>query len=406
MARQTFKVTENTRVEIRNCAERVTVMGWDEPTIVVDGDARQEGDIIIVEKITRVAIRLPRALAVQIRECHADVRIEGMTGPVELDTLDGDVILRELAHVTVRALDGALVAKQVNTLTGAGTWDGDVALRGIEQLDVNEISGDASISNLGSAQIKMLGGDLVVRGVHGALTLGDVDGDVSVRDVTGALTIARVGDDFVASELRGMLDAPDIEGDAAITFAQVAAMKLRADGDIAIRLPEGANAEIELDALRGDLLVSGVVKVSEQDDSHFSGMLGTGGVKLQAESTRGDVALNAGGQDRVRIEARAEWGGEDWGAFGRRIAEEVRENVQRSLGNVRVEAHIARHREHRRPHRHMREHARTPEQAPTPANQPASSAPAEGSPERKALLDAIARGELSVDDAIRKLRGE
>lgn len=32
--------------------------------------------------------------------------------------------------------------------------------------------------------------------------------------------------------------------------------------------------------------------------------------------------------------------------------------------------------------------------------------PVAGSPERKAILDAIARGELSVDEAIRKLTGE
>jgi hypothetical protein len=43
---------------------------------------------------------------------------------------------------------------------------------------------------------------------------------------------------------------------------------------------------------------------------------------------------------------------------------------------------------------------------PEPPQEVKSSGPAAGSPERQAILDAIARGELSVDDAIRKIRGE
>jgi len=45
----------------------------------------------------------------------------------------------------------------------------------------------------------------------------------------------------------------------------------------------------------------------------------------------------------------------------------------------------------------------------TPTQEPVQAAPrgpAPGSPERQAILDAIARGEMNVDDAIKKLTGE
>ncbi len=400
MARQNFSVIENAQIDIRKCDDRVTVVGWDEAqTVAVDGEARQEGNTIFVQDLERVSVRVPRSATVLITDCDGDVRVEGVSGRVEMANV-GDVVLRELREVIARAVNGALVAKDVQSLTGQGTWDGDVALRGVEQMQVETIDGDASIGNLGTANIKTLDGDLAVRGVRGALTLGDVDGDVTVRELEGRLTIERVGGDFAASELRGVVDAQDVEGDAVLTFAQVAELKLRADGDVVIRLPEGSNAEIELDALRGDLMVSGAVKVIEQDDSHLRGTLGTGEVKMQAESTRGDLVFNGGTPERVRVEHREHWQGEDWGAFGRRIADEVRENVTRSLGNVRVEARVKRH--HRR---HERDHERARREEPVAAP-PQPRAPAEGSSERQAILDAIARGELSVDDAIRKLGGE
>ncbi|MBI5304244.1 MAG: DUF4097 family beta strand repeat protein [Chloroflexi bacterium] len=398
MPRQNFQVNENAHIEIRACEERVTVIGWDDAqTIAVDGEARQEGNTIFVEKLERVTLRVPRAATVLIRDCEADVRVEGLRGRVELASIEGDVVLRELQDVLARDLDGALVAKDVVSLKGEGTWDGDVALRGVEQLAADEIEGDASMGSLGTANIKTLGGDLAARGIRGALALGDVAGDVSLRDVAGQLSIERVGGDLAASDVRGALDAQDIEGDAVITFAQVAETKLRADGDVVIRLPEGANAEIELDALRGDLMVSGAVQVREQDDSHLRGTLGSGGVKIQAESTRGDLVLNAGEVERGRAERHEHWQGEDWGGFGRRIADEVRENVFRSLGNMRVQARVTRHREHRHG-RHAPDATREP--SPRPRG------PVAGSPERQAILDAISRGELSVDDAIKKLRGE
>jgi hypothetical protein len=400
MPRQTYSVRENVAIQIRACTDRLIVIGWDDArTVSTDGEARQDGDTLIVENQSRVTLRVPRAATVTISDCQADVRVENVNGNVALTNIEGDVVLRDVREARVRDLTGDLIAKDVTTLTGEGVWRDDVALRGVERLTVNEIDDDVSMGSIGTADIKTLRGDLSARDIRTALKVGDVEGDVIVRGLDGTLTIERVGEDFAVSDARGAVDAQDIAGDAVVSFARVAETKLRADGDVVLNLPADANAEIELDALRGDLMVRGAVQVIEQDENHLRGKIGSGEYKVQAESTRGDLSLTAGERD----EAHAEYGariGAEFADLGQRIAAEVRQNIQESLGNVHIKGRFGRHHFHaRREHRYRQE----PERA-SAQDQPRESA--QDAAERKAILDAIARGEISVNDAIRKLRGE
>ena len=369
---QKFNVSENARIEIRDCEDRVTVVGWDDAqTVAVDGAARQEGDTILIENEERVSVRVPRALTVTITHCKADVALRDLAGRVELDAIEGDVALNNLAGETlVRALEGDLDAREVASLKGEATWEGDVSARGVQRIDVN-----------------------------------DIDGDVSLRAI-GELKIAHVGGDLMASGVRGAVDALDVEGDAVISFDAAAETRLRADGDVVLNLPPDANAELELDAPRGDLTTRASVKMIERDGNHLRGTLGSGGPKIQVESTRGDLILRASGTrpeyagyaDRAKY---AEYAG--YGDMGRRIAEQVRESVQQSLehSGIRVRGwhrHFGFQFGGRRHHRESDRHEERAEQKPR--------GPAAGTPERQAILDAIARGELSVDEAINKLTGE
>ncbi len=79
MSQQTYNVSENVHIEVRNCHKRVTVIGWDDAQHVsVDCAARQEGDAIIVEDVDKVMVRVPRRAAVKIADTEADVRVEDL----------------------------------------------------------------------------------------------------------------------------------------------------------------------------------------------------------------------------------------------------------------------------------------------------------------------------------------
>src|SRR5450756_246238 len=206
---QKFNVSETPRVEIRGCAERVAVLGWDDArTVSVDGAARQEGDTIAIENLSRVNVRVPHAAAVTITQCDADVVVRDLSGRVELAEIDGDVALNNLTGETlVRDLEGDLVARDVASLKGEGTWEGDFVARGVKSIDANDIESDVNLSDVGEVTIKRAGDDLSARDVHGALTLDSVDGDVSIRAIDGELKIAHVDGDLIVSGSRGAVNA-------------------------------------------------------------------------------------------------------------------------------------------------------------------------------------------------------
>lgn len=467
MTQQTFTVSENARVEIRNCHNRVTIIGWDDAKrIGVDFAARQEGDKIVVENADKVLVRVPRHTAVLIADSEADVRAEDLDGHVELSHIGGDVSLRNLNGETfIRDLDGDLagrnlasltgegswegdvavnnaksfqapdiqgdlvmnnietasvdsvkgdvVAKSVRSLKGTGTWDGGAVLRGVDSAQLDSIDGDVNLSEMGTAKITSIDGDLNAFSLRDALALEQVKGDVNLRSIGGTVSLDHAGGDLIASDVRGGLTAMDVEGDAVVSYGQVAPLELRAEGDVVLNFPEKANADIELDAPHGDLVTHADLKAADEDEHHLRGTLGSGGTKIRAESTKGDLILRTGGAGRHHTHVHAgtqEFAemGEEFRDMGQRIAREVRESLRDSMRDsirnsvrgarpqIRIDKHMSRRR-----HAHDEERAediRVEEQKP--------HGPAAGSPERQAILDAIARGELNVDDAIKKLRGE
>jgi hypothetical protein len=85
--------------------------------------------------------------------------------------------------------------------------------------------------------------------------------------------------------------------------------------------------------------------------------------------------------------------------MGQAIAEEVRQSVRASLADLPMANQHRRHRFEIRTHDHGDDASAWKEST-------ATFKPALSETERKAILDAIGRGELSVDEGIKKLRGE
>ena len=390
---QKFNVTDTARVEIRACRNRLTIVGWDNANVVeTDCNARQDGNTIIIEREHKPSLRVPRNATILVDHLNGDMRIENLTGRIELVNIDGDAVLRELSGETIiREFDGNLAVRNAGSIKGEGKWDGDVSLRNIASIDAAEI-----------------------------------DGDVSIREVS-SVKIASVDGDFVAAGVNGSVNVDHIDGDAVISFEAIAETMLRAEGDVVVSLPPDANAELDLNAPEGDLMVRGAVKVIEQNENHLRGTIGAGGVKVQIESTDGDLIVRASGMPgqaehfgRMRDDMRREYEqmgreyvdmGREYAEMGRRIAEDVKQSVHESLGAMGLHrGHAQRRHDHPRHERHrvviMHKEGccdETPTQEPVQA---APRGPAPGSPERQAILDAIARGEMNVDDAIKKLTGE
>lgn len=403
MSQQTFDVAENIQIQVHECSERVTVVGWEDARrVLADAPGRLEGNVLYFENSERLSLRMPRQASLTISDCEADLSISDVSGSVALTDIEGDVVLRNLGEVIIRDLEGDLSARQVKSLRGEGAWEGDVALRAIaEPLVADHIEGDMSVGDIGGMTVESLGGDLAARGVRSTVALGRVSGDVNVRGVQGDLSAQHVDGDFIASGVQGAVDAQDIEGDAVVSVDETHGLDLRAEGDVVINLPSDGDADVELDALHGEVTHHGNIRILDRDENHLRGTLGKGGSRVQVESLRGDVIARTGAavpHADYESDLRAPFVemGKEYKDLGRQISEEVKQSVNASLGKWGIH--------HGRRHHHI--HASRQEETVEVEPEEPARGPAAGSPERQAILDAIARGELSVDEAIRRINGE
>ncbi|MEW6566672.1 MAG: hypothetical protein AB1449_00605 [Chloroflexota bacterium] len=182
-------------------------------------------------------IFLPNGATVEGRAIVGDARITGLTGPLMLETVAGDLSLRRVGPVRVERVGGDLAAHRL---------EGD--------LRVAQVGGDAHLDHVqGEVQLDAVGGDLNLSAVEGAVR-ARVSGDVKLE----------------LSPPPGSSCSVQAAGDLNCHLMQGAALdlRLRAGGDLDTRVPgtreqagqdvhirmEGAQATAELTA-GGDLWV-------------------------------------------------------------------------------------------------------------------------------------------------------
>jgi hypothetical protein len=152
---------------------------------------------------------------------------------------------------------------------------------------VEHISGDAYISGLGGRlDVLKVGGDLAVERCA-QMDAAVVGGDLLLRDIAGAVTIQKVGGDLTGETLSGGLTVEQVGGSASFQ-AGIGALRLRAGGDLKFYLPTGGSEEVTLKA-GGDIEI--------YVDSGFS-------ARLELSSGAHDIEIDVADQ-RLDIEQEA-----------------------------------------------------------------------------------------------------
>lgn len=128
------------------------------------------------------------------------------------------------------------------------------------------------------------------------------DGEIIVRNVTGALELGNTNGPVTATGINGAVIAESINETIDISFAALpseGAMSMESmNGDLVVRLPAGAGAELHLDSSRGEILSDFEVEVLptkpvvERDDSGD-------GISVRVENTI--VARVNGGGPVIRL---------------------------------------------------------------------------------------------------------
>ncbi len=211
----------------------------DNPRLSVEDDGKRiriscEGDC---------TLRVPADASLSIQDIGGDGRITEVSGTVSINTVGGDLILRDTGPVHLQSVGGDLELKRIAGKAEVNNVGGDINFWDIEgELNGSSVGGDLCVTNAdGSCVFDDIGGDLAINtnfaaGSHyryqnvGGDVLGKVRPDASVRFIIPAETETSVNLD-----------------DAQITN----------DGDrCVITIGDGA-ATVEFDEIGGDFTLIG-----------------------------------------------------------------------------------------------------------------------------------------------------
>ncbi len=269
MARTVFNVDGVPTLSIIECKGDLSVQGSPRPEVCLRADedsldASREGDTIMVSCKSDLRVELPFASTLRMQKTSGDAVIKRVQGLIEIETVDGDLIL----------------------------------------------------SGVGSSSIQKVGGDLSARVVDGDLVVLEVEGDMSVRNISGELRIDHVGRDLGARELLGDALVEKVEGDVRLRtqFQSGKSYRFTAGGDIVVRVLPDADADLTIRSTKGDIRIKAPMVDREDGDGVVTGRLGDGGATVILEA-RKDAVLVARGSDWMHA-------GVEFGALGAEIGVE------------------------------------------------------------------------------------
>ncbi|MDQ0959208.1 hypothetical protein QFZ66_003086 [Streptomyces sp. B4I13] len=166
------------------------------------------------------------------------------------------------------------------------------------RVEVGVVSAAAVVSGIdGHAEVKGVNGDTTLVGLAGPVRADTVSGSVEAQALTGDLRFNSVSGDLTVVEAGSSVKADSVSG-SMIVDLDPASRPTRIDltsvsGEIAIRLPHPADAQVEANTASGsvsnafeDLRVSG-----QWGAKRITGRLGTGNGKLRATTISGSIAL-------------------------------------------------------------------------------------------------------------------
>ncbi|MEU7426656.1 DUF4097 family beta strand repeat-containing protein [Streptomyces sp. NPDC040750] len=166
------------------------------------------------------------------------------------------------------------------------------------RVEVGVVGAGAVVSGIrGQATIKGVTGDTTLVGVSGPVQADTVSGNLEAQAVTGTLRFKSVSGDLTVVEGSGpsvradsvsgsMMVDLDPEGPTEVSLASVS-------GEIAVRLPHPADAEVEANTASGTISNAfDGLRVHGQWGAHkITGRLGAGTGKLRATTVSGSIAL-------------------------------------------------------------------------------------------------------------------
>jgi hypothetical protein len=226
--------------------------------------------------------------------------------------------------------------------------DLDIRVPRETHLDASTVSGELSISGTrGQTEIRSVSGEVSVSDVQGPMRLRTVSGDANVTGYAGQLEANSVSGDVEIE--RSRVRTPDVvtvsgdlEIDAVLLGTGGAEGRLKTvSGDVEIALGE-VDVEIDFKTVSGDAEVEGPARIEKEGRRDRRIVLGSGAAHLRVKTVSGDLTVRMSGEAPAEAEEPSAAGAMPKGAPERPAAPErgaaAREILERlARGELSVE---------------------------------------------------------------------
>jgi hypothetical protein len=392
-------------IRIEECKGDLVVTAWTEPSV-----RSREGAVTAKDEASLtihgdgdVRLNVPTGATLEVAGVHGDAAVKGVSGPVSIGEVRGDLAFTLLSSVKLGAVHGDLAAKSVSGMLSVEAVHGDAVFRDITDLAIGRVHGDCVVRSVaGSVSIEEVMGDLQAAGVIGDVHLAVVHRDANLQDIGGLLTLDQARGDI---RLSGPLGA--------------GAHELAAEGDIVIRWPAGAplalwaespnvsNRLALVDLVREGNVTSGrigegktqlslaargriILKEAEMFDEKM-GAFGAAEAGFDPGPDFEDFAAQIRGQveeqiSRIGRDLETKFGPE----FGRRIAEQVARKSEKAVTKAERAAEKA---------RRKAERGGFDFTYATPPAPPAAARKSDATAEQLKILKMVENGTISPDEA-------
>lgn len=269
---------------------------------------------------------------------HADLHLQGweknqvLVLPTDTHTARVDQGEDELRIVLTADAEINLPA---SARVGLERVSGDVWVRGLSgTLEVNKVSGDLCLQDIGTAMVGWVDGDLQVQNINGPLQVHKVAGDMIALDCRGPLNIDAIGGDLQAMDVVGPVSAK-AGGDGRVSLlADGHPVNLRCGGDVNLHVTKLQNAAVSFASGGRTIRIEMADHEDEFEKHNFAQTFGDGSVPIRLEAG-GDILLTDTPWDGDDLESTFAERDEEWEEWMQDRAERLEEIDRRAEELVR-----------------------------------------------------------------------
>ena len=271
----TIAVPAGASLSVNNFGGGISVHGWSENRVKVHGETGRRGRVevslvgntVVIKTGSRegapsvidLDITVPASMPLTLSGTYADITVDGVTGPISAETVNGEVDVRGgKGNITLHSIQGGV------TLADASG-----------RIEVNSVNENIELSNVtGEIKVETTNGEVTLTGItSSSVDAGTINGDVFYEG-----TVTDGGSYSFGSH----------------------------NGDITVSIPERANVTITAATANGDIDASFPLPMQPGPAGKHrkTFKIGSGSARMELESFQGDIELRRPQELRDRIDRK------------------------------------------------------------------------------------------------------